>query len=128
LVIPPQGNSEGNDMMCPRLLPPIIDPSGDIQVVARSERVVLDLQGKHWRTDGYQVRDHGIIDMPIDVAVLLVDTLIEAIKEASTGPVEVGGTWGNEALRFMGSRFGSRRRHVHQPKPKHLRRSAGAEV
>jgi hypothetical protein len=57
-------------------------PSAEIQIVAISTGLVLDLQAENLDTDGHARRCHAVARLPLDVAVQLRSTLARAIDAA----------------------------------------------
>jgi hypothetical protein len=57
-------------------------PSAEIQIVATSKGLVLDVQAESTGTDGHARRCHAVAKIPLDVAMQLELTLGRAIDAA----------------------------------------------
>ena len=57
-------------------------PSAEIQIVANSTDLVLDLQAENLDTDGQARRCHAVARLPLDIAMQLELTLGRAIDAA----------------------------------------------
>jgi|SRR4051794_20119872 hypothetical protein len=83
---------------------------GEVQVVAISNRIVINLQTRDYDTTGFLNRDHALASLPLDAAIQLRDLLSEAIVAAENVRPHHPGIWSDATNRTVPHRM--RRRGV----------------
>jgi hypothetical protein len=75
------------------------DTFGEIQIVAGSECVVVDVQARNYDTAGHLHRDHALANLSLTAAARLRDLLSEAIDHARSVTLDSRQTalWSNAA-------------------------------
>jgi hypothetical protein len=75
------------------------DTFGEIQIVAGSDRLVVDVQARNYDTAGHLHRDHALADLSLAAAARLRDLLSEAIEHCHSVTLDRRQTalWSNSA-------------------------------
>jgi hypothetical protein len=81
---------------------------GEVQIVAVSNRVVVDLQTQNYDTGGFLNRKHALASLPLDAAVQLRDLLSEAIVAAENARPHHPGIWSDATNRAVSHRMSRR--------------------
>jgi hypothetical protein len=77
------------------------DTFGEIQIVAGSDRVAVDMQTRNYDTAGHLRRDHALASLSLTAAARLRDLLSEAIDHAHSVTLDSRQTplWGRSPRR-----------------------------
>jgi len=81
---------------------------GEVQIVAISNRVVVDLQTQNYDTAGFLNRNHALASLPLDAAIQLRDVLSEAIVTAENARPHHPGIWSDATNHAVPHRMGRR--------------------
>lgn len=84
---------------------------GEIQIVAGSDRVVIDATTRNYDVLGHLHCEHALADLSLSAAVRLRDLLDEAITHAASVTLDTRQTalWSDSTVRDQAARFGRRR-------------------
>ena len=72
---------------------------GEVQLVATSSHVILDLEGRNYDTTGFPCRDRALANLSLETAIRLRELLNEAIAAATEADPAHPGLWSDSAVR-----------------------------
>jgi len=82
---------------------------GEVQLVATSSHVILDLEGGNYDTTGLPCRDRALANLSPETAIRLRELLNEAIAVATEADPAHPGLWSDSAVRSASTEVRRRR-------------------
>lgn len=84
---------------------------GEIQLVAASDRVMIETSARNYDALGHLHREHALANLPLDAAIRFRDLLSEAINHACSATLDGRQTalWSDTTVKAEAQRFGRRR-------------------
>jgi len=82
---------------------------GEVQLVATSSHVILDLEGRNYDTAGFPCRDRALANLSLETAIRLRELLNEAIAVATEADPAHPGLWSDSAVRSASTEVRRRR-------------------